>query len=251
MNTKMNNITLTVLIVLGTFMQTSASSDSCLSVTTVEDFDITEYTSAPWFVQLQAVNAYTPSDQNRCVTAQYEIRDDPNRDWWKRSLWGYTVNVFNHAETAAGEISGGNLCADSDEDTPSQLRVAPCFLPQLFAGPYWIVSYREGADDGYALVSGGQPKNVVEGETDCGSGGTDSCCKTGEGINRSGLWILTRQRNASDSLVNEVLAIAKQAGFSTSVLFTVTHDADCHVPGIDDDDDDKSNDVRFLRHHSD
>lgn len=247
MKTKIGNTALTALVTVGISAKTLASSASCLPVTTVENFNVTEYASAPWFVQLQAVNAYTPSDQNRCVTAQYEIRDDPDRDWWKRSWWGYTVNVFNHAETAGGEISGGNLCADSDEETPSQLKVAPCFLPQLFAGPYWVVSYREGSDDGYALVSGGQPENVVEGETDCGPGGTDACCKTGEGINRSGLWVLTRQRNASESLVSEALAIAKQAGFSTSGLFTVTHDGDCQVPGIDDDED---NGVRWLRQHS-
>ena len=101
----------------------------------------------------------------------------------------------------------------------------------------------EEGEDGYALVSGGQPRNVVDGEANCGADGTSPCCKTGDGINRSGLWILTRQRNPTESLVNEVRDIATQMGFSTSVLFDVTHDDDCQVPGIDDDD----NSVRFLR----
>merc|ERR1711865_696780 len=87
-----------------------------------------------------------------------------------------------------GASQSGGLCADFDKDMPSQLGVAPCFLPQWFAGPYWIVSYREGAKDGYALVSGGQPENVIEGETDCGAGGAEPCCKTGDGVNNSGLW---------------------------------------------------------------
>jgi len=262
MNTKISSIALVVLFAIKASAQTTAPSVSCLPATTVENFNVTEYAAAPWYVQQQAVNAYTPSDQNRCVTAQYQIRDDDDLDWWERSWWGYTVDVFNYAETATGKSSGGSLCADFDEDHPSRLRVAPCFLPQIVAGPYWILSYREGVEDGYALVSGGQPRHAVEEETDCGADGTDSCCKTGEGINRSGLWILTRQRNPSDPLVSEVRGIAKQLGFSTSVLFNVTHDADCQVPGIDDDDDDSnnneydddddddgSNSTRFLRHH--
>lgn len=246
MTRRIRSVGLVIFFAISGSAQTVSQSASCLSVTTVENFNVTEYAAAPWYVQQQAENAYTPSDQNRCVTAQYQIRDDDNRNWWERSWWGYTVDVFNYAETATGTTSGGiGLCADFDEETPSQLRVAPCFLPQFFAGPYWVVSYREGSEEGYALVSGGQPQNLVEEETDCGAEGTDSCCKTGEGINRSGLWILTRQRNPSDSLVTEVRGIAKQMGFSTSVLFNVTHDADCQVPGIDNVD--GSDNTRFLR----
>merc|ERR1712087_696003 len=179
--------------------------------------------------QQQAVNTYTPIDQNRCVTAQYEIRDETNLNWWEKSWWGYTVNVNNYAETETGESLGGKLCADYDEETPSQLTVAPCFLPQIFGGPQY----------------------VVDGETDCGLNGTDTCCKTGDGINRSGLWIFTRQRNPPETLVKEVRTIAKQMGFSTSVLFNVTHDSNCNVPGIDDKESITilgQNNVRFLRH---
>jgi len=232
--------------------QFTTSPASCLSVTTVENFNVTEYAAAPWYVQQQAVNAYTPIEQNRCVTAQYNIRDESNLSWWQKSWWGYTVDVSNYAESSTGKTFVGDLCADFDAETPSQLTVAPCFLPQLFGGPYWVVSYREGAEDGYALISGGQPTNLVDGEVDCGVEGTDQCCKTGKGINRSGLWILTRQRNPTEDLVNEARTVAKQLGFSTSVLFNVTHDSDCQVPGIDDVaeggvDESNNNDVRFLR----
>jgi len=242
MNSKTNIIALLALFASTTNAQPTSTSDSCLSVTTVDNFDVNEYAAAPWYVQQQAANAYTPRDNNRCVTAQYKIRDETNLKWWERSWWGYTVDVFNYAETADGRSIGGSICAAFDDKTPSQLTVAPCFLPQFFGGPYWVISYREG-EDGYALVSGGQPRNVVDGEANCGADGTSPCCKTGDGINRSGLWILTRQRNPTESLVNEVRDIATQIGFSTSVLFNVTHDDDCQVPGIGDDD----NSVRFLR----
>lgn len=249
MKSIINNVaSVTLFATIATAQRPNASA-SCLSVTTVENFNVTEYAAAPWYVQQQAANAYTPIDQNRCVTAQYNIRDETDLHWWERSWWGYTVDVFNYAETSSGETQQGNLCADFDEETPSQLTVAPCFLPQLFGGPYWVVSYREGDEDGYALVSGGQPKNIVEGENNCGAQGSDPCCKTGDGINRSGLWILTRQRNPTEALVNEVRTVAKQMGFSTSVLFDVTHDSECQVPGIDDDvNTNESNRVRFLRH---
>jgi len=207
-------------------------AQSCRPVTTVGDFDLTQYASAPWYVQQQAENTYTPLDRDRCVTAQYNLKDD-SVPWWKRSWWGYTVDVFNYAEDGSGSSSGGKLCADYDRSTPSKLKVAPCFLPKFFAGPYWIVAHREG-DDGYALVSGGQPEEVVEDESDCGPEGAEACCKTGDGINNSGLWILTRQASPSDALVDEVRGIAKEKGFATSVLFGVTHDDDCDVPDIGD-----------------
>ena len=57
--------------------------------------------------------------------------------------------------------------------------MAPCFLPKFAAGPYWVLEYNE--EEGYALISGGQPTT----ETPAG-------CKNGEGKNNSGLWIFSR-----------------------------------------------------------
>merc|ERR1711982_298248 len=84
--------------------------------------------------------------------------------------------------------------------------VAPCFLPTIFSGPYWIVAYDES--EGYALVSGGQPN--VKGE--------DGGCSTGTGVNYSGLWIFTRSQERDEELVLRVRGIAEEAGFDTSVL---------------------------------
>jgi hypothetical protein len=39
--------------------------------------------------------------------------------------------------------------------------------------------------------------------------------------------IFTREKNPSDTVVNKVLAIAREKGFSTSVLFDVVHDNNC------------------------
>jgi lipocalin len=179
-------------------------------------------------VQQQAENTYSTREFNQCVTAQYVQKDS-------KTFWGYDIGVYNVASNGNGEEMVGELCASVVAD--GQLQVAPCFLPKLFAGPYWIVDYQEGDDDeeGYALISGGQPKNLVtEGEdvNTCGIDGSSPCCKTGDGVNNSGLWIFTRQKNPPQSLVENVRTIAKQKGFATSVLFDVTHPDDCDIPDI-------------------
>merc|ERR1719333_164792 len=211
-------------------------SSSCAPVTTVDNFDLVGYASKPWYVQQQAINIYTPRDLNRCVKAEYNIRD-------RKSFLGYTIDVSNSAERPDGYRSlGGDLCADYDINTPSQLKVAPCWLAKAFAGPYWVVSYKEDDINGYALVSGGQPKKLVEGDMTCGNTGLEQCCRTGEGINNSGLWILTRQPIPSQGLVEEVRKIAQQNGFSTNVLFNVDHtNCDYGISNVD----------RYLRRKND
>ena len=217
----MTNFVLFSLVTIAVAGVTVAAStdNNCLDVTTVDDFDLTSYASKPWYVQQQAENTYTPRDMDRCVKAEYNLREEPN-------FWGYTVDVYNSAEnSSSGRTTGGALCADYKEDNKSELMVAPCWLPKWFAGPYWVVAYDDDAVNGYALVSGGQPKDQVDDDTTCGANGNEQCCKTGTGINNSGLWILTRQPTPSTDLVDSVREIARQKGFSTTsdVLFDVDH----------------------------
>jgi len=107
------------------------------------------------------------------------------------------------------------LCAyqTEPEEAESKLAVAPCFLPRIFAGPYWVVAYNE--TEGYALISGGQPTIP--------SGNGDGLCKTGTGINDSGLWIFSRNQTRDDALITKVRGIAVEAGFDLSVLNDVDH----------------------------
>jgi lipocalin len=150
---------------------------SCLKVDTVQGFDLKEYASGPWYVQKQAENEYSSKEFGRCVTAEYTPKNS-------KTFWGYNIGVNNRAESDDGRTIGGDLCASSTNKS-GQLQVAPCFLPKALAGPYWVVAYNE--DQGYALVSGGQPKYVKD-KTGCGPDGSSPCCKTGDGINNSGLW---------------------------------------------------------------
>ncbi len=158
------------------------------------------YASAPWYVHQQAENVYSPIEQNYCTTAQYTVRESPT------SLFRYTVDVNNQAQYENGIKVEGNLCAYQTRKSPSKLAVAPCFLPKRFAGPYWVVAYDES--EGYALISGGQPKFLTE----------NGLCSSGTGINNSGLWIFSRSQTRNETLVNMVRSIAENAGFDLSVL---------------------------------
>lgn len=219
----------TVLLSSSLMIAFTNGQQRCLSVDTVDNasFDLATYASKPWYVQQQAENTYTSRDLNRCVKAEYNVRNS-------RSFWGYRVDVSNvGVRESTGQSQGGNLCADYDEDKPSRLKVAPCFLPSNFAGPYWIVDYKEDNENGYALISGGSPTFVVEGDVSCGITGTEQCCRTGSGINNSGLWIFTRKPNPCPGLVEKVRSIARRKGFSLEVFFDVDQ-SDC---GYDDDND--------------
>jgi lipocalin len=167
----------------------------------------------PWYIHQQAEINYNPIEQNYCVKAEYNIRDSP-------TLNGYTVDVDNLARDADGNEFGGRLCAfqtgDSGTDL-SKIKVAPCILPKLFAGPYWVIAYDE--DEGYALISGGQPT------IDTGNG-----CKTGDGTNNSGLWIFLRTPSRDEAKIQMIRGIAEEAGFDLSVLNDVDH-SDCgYIP---------------------
>jgi len=180
----------------------------CKDVTTAPNFDLTSYISAPWYVQQQAVNTYLPEENFYCVKASYEQKRRPTFPW------RYTIGVNNVASEGSvdGNVVGGDLCAyETDSSNPAKLAVAPCFLPRIVAGDYWVIAYDE--QEGYALISGGQP--TIQ---------TPEGCKTGSGINDSGLWVFSRGQQRNETLVDKVRAIAKDQGFDLSVLKNVVQE---------------------------
>ncbi|CAE7497076.1 unnamed protein product [Symbiodinium sp. CCMP2592] len=176
---------------------------------TVNNFDLDSFISKRWYIQQQMETKYLPKAQNRCVYAEYKLEQ-------KKTFWGYDVAVHNHAEGVAPPHtpydSGSKLCAKVVDKARGKLEVAPCFLPTLLAGPYWVLDYDEAA--GYALISGGAPTLPAE-----------AGCMTGSGTNGSGLWIFTREQERDEALVQKVRAIAAQKGFDLSVLNDVDQSA--------------------------
>ena len=197
---------------------TAAAQEACQEVTTVPDLDLDSYISARWYVHQQAVTEYSPLEWNYCSYAEYTLRE-------KQSFLGYKVDVTNYAEDVDGNTFGGPLCAAPNRRESSKLSVAPCIVPRFFAGPYWIVAYDE--EKGYALVSGGQP--TIQGE-----GG----CRSGDGVNNSGLWIFSRSPQRDEALITEVRGIATKQGFDLSVLNDVIHQ-NCVYENEDDEEDEE------------
>jgi len=162
-------------------------------------------TTEKWYTQQQMVVSYLPADYFRCVTAQYKLLDNA-------TLFGYNIQVVNHAENAEGKALGPltTLCAKVVDKSAGKSEVAPCFLPTFLAGKYWVVTFDKEED--WALVSGGPP--TVKGEDGC---------RTGAGVNDSGLWIFTRARARNEALLAKVRSIAKSKGYDVTVLKDVDH----------------------------
>mmetsp|Transcript_38134 Transcript_38134/g.99830 ORF Transcript_38134/g.99830 Transcript_38134/m.99830 type:complete len:206 (-) Transcript_38134:203-820(-) len=177
------------------------------------NFNVSAYAAAPWYMQEQMAVGYLPVEQNYCVNAEYSRT--------KKTLWGYDVSVHNHAEEKDGKVHDGSICARIVDESKGKLEVAPCFLPALFAGPYWVIKFDQ--EVGYALVSGGPPTHE-------GTGG----CRTGTGVNNAGLWILTRQREASEDVIAKARAYAVKKGFDVGVLNRVDQTNCSHAVVVDE-----------------
>mmetsp|Transcript_10438 Transcript_10438/g.18799 ORF Transcript_10438/g.18799 Transcript_10438/m.18799 type:complete len:223 (+) Transcript_10438:75-743(+) len=187
---------------------------------TVADFDLQTFVSQRWYIQQQMPVSYLPASRNKCVYAEYSLKE-------KKSLLGYDIDVHNHAEDvntdpgSATKSYDANLCAKIVDAKNGKLEVAPCFVPSALSGPYWVVDYSEA--EGYAIISGGAP-----------SISTDSGCRTGSGVNNAGFWIFTRKQERDERLVQKARAVAAGKGFDLSVLNDVDQTS-CAGALVDED----------------
>merc|ERR550525_1390579 len=198
-------------------------SCKCDEVTVQDNFNITEYVRASWFVQRQQITAYLPEESNYCVVATYELEDKkvPFFDGKVASVYNYANRdeVNGPSQNAAQSV----LCARQlDESEPAKLSVAPCYLPNALAGDYWVVAAGPSPDNyEWAIVSGGQPENKAE------DGG---CTNKERGVNGSGFWFFTRAKVASQETLSAMEQIAVAKGFSLSLLENVEQEG-CEYDG--------------------
>lgn len=188
-------------VVTSGVVSSSAASSGCPPVQTQPNFDLERYISKPWYIQQQMPTQYLQEEKNFCVEAKYTLLP-------AKSFWGYEIQVRNIARTADGTLSDSGtllLAYSADPIDPAKLGVAPYFVPKSGAGEYWVLAYDE--EEGYAVISGGQPTHKTEGG-----------CTTGDGINDSGFWLFTRQQERDEAIVQKMRGIAKAKGFDLSVL---------------------------------
>ena len=197
----------------------------CPTVTVQQRFNLTEFvTGGKWFIHQQMPIDYLPSDWFYCVTAHYAFKSDS------------VLHVSNYANK--GKVNGvvedsdknvpfGGICGDvQNASTPAKLSVGPCGLPGWVPGargPYWVLAAGPNPDRyEWALVSGGQP--TIE---------TPDGCRTGKGVNHSGLWIFLRSMMRDEATINMLRNVAASKGFDLSVLGNVTHAGCNYAPGSD------------------
>merc|ERR1719453_2139326 len=130
----------------------STAPASCPTVATVgsRNFNLTEWVRATWFIQEQQIVDYQPLSSFYCVAATYDLENAH-----VPLFHGTVVTVYNYANK--DEVNGPNqnannmtLCARAVNATDSsRLAVAPCFLPNFLAGPYWVLGLGTAAHGTY------------------------------------------------------------------------------------------------------
>ena len=196
--------------------------------------NLTEYFRASWYVQQQQVNGYQSLDELYCVVATYDLNNHTHVPFFS----GDVVSVFNYANSGRvngppmGYIRPGtngsfsnmtSLCGRVyNRSQPERLAVAPCFLPNLFAGPYWILSAGPSPSHyEWAIVIGGQPTVQMENHT----------CTTAEsGINGSGLWLFSRNQTLRHVDLMYLHRVLEYHNVSTSLLHNVSQSG-CNYTG--------------------
>ena len=179
-------------------------------IDTLSNFNLTEYIKKPWYIQKQQITPYLNIKDNYCVRAEYSVS--------KKSVpfySGIVLNVNNYANEDM--VNGKNinqknniLCARiGDSNKTSKLLVGPCFLPNIFAGDYWVIDAGPYHDNyQWAIVSGGQPSVKYP----------DGCTTKKDSINNSGFWYFTRESLPNYKIIEKMNNISKNKGFTLSQL---------------------------------
>jgi len=196
------------------------SAAECASVSPLEGVDIEEFTRASWYVQQQQITSYQTEDDLFCVAATYDL----NQEIQPVSVPlfnGPVIGVYNYANVGgvngipSGSANDTVLCArEADKSLPSKLSVAPCFLPNALAGPYWIVATGRNETTSqydWAAISGGQPTVQYD----------DGCTTTTDQQNNSGLWIFSRTPLLTSSALSAARSALVSLGYTLSQLIDV------------------------------
>lgn len=108
-----------------------------------------------------------------------------------------------------------------DKTDVAHLLVAPCFLPDILAGPYWIIGIGPSPNNyEWAVVSGGQP--TVE--------YPDGCTTKTSSTNGSGLWIFSREPVLSKEYMADAMNALKMQNYTLSQLKAVPQEG-CEYKG--------------------
>ena len=205
------------------------SANKCPDVQPIEGLNLTKWTEKTWYVAQQQLNGYQKPSELFCTLASYNVNTTKKIPFFK----GTVLNVHNYENV--DEINGkientdinipSGLCARAkNASRPSELLVAPCFLPNIAAGPYWIIAVGETNQGEYSwgVIAGGKPTVQY----------ADGCSTKETGVNGSGLWIFVRNptNDGSSEVVKEARAALVKLGYTLSRLLDVKQDG-CKYEG--------------------
>lgn len=194
----------------------AAILSACPNISPMSEFNTSEYIRSTWFVQEQQINGYQANNTLYCVAQTLN-----ESSTYVPFFGGPVLSVYNYANI--DNVNGApmnkdnfTLCARQvNSSRPSQILNGPCWLPNIFAGPYWVIDAGPSPYNySWAIISGGPP--TVE--------YPDGNCTTSEkGVNGSGLWLLTRDNTVENvryyvSVMRERL---KMMGYTLSKLLPV------------------------------
>ena len=208
-----------------TILLHSLLSLGCPTIRPMHNFNTTEYIRATWYIQQQQITGYQPNNTLYCVA---QTLDKTNNT--VPFFSGDVLSIYNYANVdrvngAPLNVNNFTLCArQPNESLPSDILNGPCWLPNLFAGPYWVIDAGPSPSNySWAIVSGGPPTVQYP----------DGNCSTSEkGVNGSGLWLFTRD-NVEENVayyVNLMRESLKVLGYSVSQLLPV-HQQGCNYSG--------------------
>jgi hypothetical protein len=203
---------------------------ACSPLQVQQDFNITEYLRASWYVHKQQKNGYQPLSSLNCVVATYNETYHgvaPTVPFFS----GEVFTVYNDCHNGA---KNGPVCNNftSPDFTPSfavplcgrvphaaepaKITVAPCKLPNLLSGDYWVAAAGPSPDNyQFALIVAGQPS--VEKSDGCTT--PDTCSNPADF--RCGLWMFTREPSPSPSVLAALEAATRARNISTQLLRAV------------------------------
>jgi hypothetical protein len=195
-----------------------SKTNNCPSITPMSTLNISEYIRASWYIQEQQITSYQPENTLYCVT---QTLNETNNTVPLFS--GPVIDVYNYGNvgSAIGPQENENnftLCArEVNISNHGMLLNGPCFLPNNFAGPYWVIAAGPRSNNyTWAIVSGGPPTVRYQ----------DGNCSTSlHGMNGSGLWLFTRNSYGQDVnyLTGMMRDMLRQFGYSVSQLLDVVH----------------------------
>merc|ERR1712194_212718 len=218
-----------------------SSSSKCAHLEVQTDFNTSEYLRASWYVQKQQKNGYQPASSLFCVVATYNETFHgaaPKVPFFS----GEVFSVFNdcHDGGKHGAVCnnfsspdfkpsfGVPLCGRvPDASEPAKITVAPCKLPNVLSGNYWVAAAGPTPDNyEYALIVAGQPS--VQKSDGCTT--PDTCNNPAEF--KCGLWMFTREPKASAVVMDMLMAAAKEKQISTQLLIDVDQSG-CNYDGME------------------